>query len=109
MNIKRFSQGILFGGLLAASYVLLTTEKSGESYRSQIKAYIQNIQDKARLVGEDISKLSDNLNYLQDVAVPQAEEFQSDVQVIVQDFQEDIEPRQKRIQKQVKKLQSHQL
>lgn len=105
MRIKKFAAGLLIGALGGAVYGLLTTKNSGKENQRRLKLYTDDVKAKAEVVGHDINRIQDNIETMRTVAVPQTKQFQGEVDILIKGFQDEMEPRQRRINNQLDKIQ----
>ncbi|MDO5457311.1 MAG: YtxH domain-containing protein [Atopococcus tabaci] len=105
MRIKKFAAGLLVGALGGAVYGLLTTKNSGKENQQKLKVYTEDVKAKAEVVGHDLNQMQDTIQTMRKVAIPQAKQFQNEVDILIKSFQDEAQPRQRRISNQLDKIQ----
>lgn len=105
MRIKKFAAGLLVGAVGGAVYGLLTTKNSGEENQHKLKTYTEDVKSKAEVVGHDLNRMQDTIQTMRKVAIPQAKQFQKEVDILIKGFQDEAQPRQRRITNQLDKIQ----
>lgn len=105
MRIKKFAAGLLVGALGGAVYGLLTTKNSGKENQDKLKTYTEDVKAKAEVVGHDLNRMQDTIQTMRTVAIPQAQQFQNEVDILIKDFQDEAQPRQRRMANQLDKIQ----
>lgn len=105
MRIKKFAAGLLVGVLGGAVYGLLTTKNSGKENQDKLKIYTEDVKAKAEVVGHDLNRIQDTIQTMRTVAIPQAQQFQNEVDILIKGFQDEAQPRQRRMANQLEKIQ----
>ncbi len=104
-TFKKFTLGVaagLAGGAIAG---LLTTPRSGEGNRRFMKAYSEDVKRDAEVVEHDFKRLTTVIENLRSEAIPLANQFADEVGDTVKTYQQDIEPRVRRIEDYSEKMQ----
>lgn len=106
-NFFKFTLGLtagLTGGIIAG---LLTTKRSGEENRRYVKEYYEDVKRDAAVVEQDFNRLTSVIDQLRTEGIPLANQFVDEMGETVTTYQQDIEPRLRRIEDYSNKMQKN--
>lgn len=104
--MKNFISGLVLGTLAGGLYGLLTTDRSGEEKKHQIKSYSEDVKRDAKRVQEDLSLLQAQVQNLTNVAIPASQEFVESIKGPSEELKKEAEMRTKRINDYVGEIES---
>lgn len=105
MKVRDFIIGISMGFVGGGVYGLLTTKRSGKENRRLVKEYREDVSNKFDVVEKDFNRLKRSYDHLQNEALPQAKAFGQETEAIMNDFDTELQMRQRRIEQGVGVLQ----
>ncbi|WLR51476.1 YtxH domain-containing protein [Bacillus tianshenii] len=99
-----FIYGILTGALLGGTAVLFSTPKSGPEMRESIKTNSEKAKESLQAVKRDVVALTEQVKTASKESAETIKQVSGDLQVTIQQWKKDIQPHQKRIQKELQEI-----
>lgn len=105
--MSKFFKGFLCGSTIASLATLLLVKASGKENRQKITNYFQHMTHNATQLHSAVQTLNHLKENVTSQAVPQLRQTVKDVQTTIRHFNEENQPRIKRIQRHIQTLKTH--
>ncbi|MBN8209283.1 YtxH domain-containing protein [Bacillus sp. NTK071] len=102
---KTLLTGFVFGGIVSAASVLLTTPKSGKEMIAEAKDKSDDIKEGFTRLKQDLNELTAQVKQLSSEGKEVIQEVAADLKRSIASYQEDIEPNLTRLKDDVEEMQ----
>ncbi|WP_273852516.1 YtxH domain-containing protein [Guptibacillus spartinae] len=102
---KTLLTGFIFGGVVSAASVLLTTPKSGKELIAETKVKRDDIKEGLLKLKSDLNELTAQVKQLSSEGKEVIQEVAADLKRSITSYQEDIQPNLTRLKEDVEEMQ----
>jgi gas vesicle protein len=102
---KTLLTGFIFGGVVSAASVLLTTPKSGKELIAETKVKSDDIKEGFAKLKSDLNELSTQVKQLSSEGKEVIQEVAADLKRSISSYQQDIQPNLARLKEDVEEMQ----
>ncbi len=102
---KTLLTGFIFGGVVSAASVLLTTPKSGKELIAETKIKSDDIKEGFAKLKSDLNELSTQVKQLSSEGKEVIQEVAADLKRSISSYQQDIQPNLTRLKEDVEEMQ----
>ena len=102
---KTLLTGFIFGGVVSAASVLLTTPKSGKELIAETKVKSDDIKEGFTKLKSDLNELSTQVKQLSSEGKEVIQEVAADLKRSISSYQQDIQPNLTRLKEDVEEMQ----
>jgi gas vesicle protein len=102
---KTLLTGFIFGGVVSAASVLLTTPKSGKELIAETKVKGDDIKEGFAKLKSDLNELSTQVKQLSSEGKEVIQEVAADLKRSISSYQQDIQPNLTRLKEDVEEMQ----